>query len=394
MTTITPHRRPTTLDPELLERCRQRAAQCDRTNTFFHDDFDELREAGYLLAAVPAEFGGWDLDLAQVGAIHRDLARHAPATALALSMHLYWTGMAADLWRFGDHSCAWILVDAAEGHVFAAGHAESGNDLPVVLSTSIAEPADGGYRFHGRKHFGSLSPVWTRLGIHATDITDPEAPMIVHGFVERGASGATTVETWDTLGMRATQSHDTVLDGCFVPDDRIGRIVPAGDDSDPFLALMNIWALTLIANVYTGLAERAMELAVDSAQRKTSIAIERGTYAHHPMIQHRVSEMYLQLDATRVLVDRLAADWVAGVDHGTEWGPKVLSAKWHAAEGAKRVVDIALDIVGGAGMFTGNELERLYRDVRCGGFHPGNHAFAHEFIGKTLLGVADAVPRW
>ena len=394
MTTITTTRRPTALDPELLERCRQRAAQCDRDNTFFHDDFDELRDAGYLLAAVPAEFGGWDLDLAQVAAIHRGLARHAPATALALSMHLYWTGMAADLWRLGDSSCAWILADAADGHVFAAGHAESGNDLPVVLSTSVAEPVDGGYRFHGRKQFGSLSPVWTRLGIHAADITDPDAPRIVHAFVERDTPGATTIETWDTLGMRATQSHDTVLDGCFVPDDRIGRIVPAGDDTDPFLAVMNIWALTLIANVYTGIAERAMELAITSAQRKTSIAVERGTYAYHPMIQHRVSEMYLELDAARVLVDRLAADWVTGVDHGIEWGPKVLSAKWRAAESAKRIVDIALDTVGGGGMFKGNELERLYRDVRCGGFHPGNHAFAHEFIGKTLLGVADADPRW
>lgn len=393
-TDTTPDHPTRTLDPALLARCRGRAARYDRDNTFFHEDFDELRTAGYLRAAVPAEFGGWDLNLDEVAHLQRQLAAHAPATALALSMHHYWTGMAAELWRLGDPSCAWILTDVADDHVFAAGHSESGNDLPVVLSTSVAERTDDGYRFHGRKHFSSLSPVWTRLGVHAMDVSDPNVPRVVHGFVDRNSPGVETIEVWDTLGMRATQSHDTVLDGCFVPTDRIARVVPAGDDSDPFIALMNIWALTLISNVYTGIAERAMELAVDSATRKTSIGIERGTYAYHPMIQHRISEMYLELDAVRAVVDRLSADWVAGVDHGDEWGPKVLSAKWRAAEGAKRIVDIALDTVGGGGMFRGNELERLYRDVRCGGFHPGNDAFTHEFVGKALLGVADAAPRW
>jgi alkylation response protein AidB-like acyl-CoA dehydrogenase len=56
--------------------------------------------------------------------------------------------------------------------------------------------------------------------------------------------------------------------------------------------------------------------------------------------------------------------------------------KWRAVEAAKRVVDIALDVVGGAGMFKGSELERLYRDVRCGGFHPGNDALTHEIVGQ------------
>jgi alkylation response protein AidB-like acyl-CoA dehydrogenase len=57
-------------------------------------------------------------------------------------------------------------------------------------------------------------------------------------------------------------------------------------------------------------------------------------------------------------------------------------------------VDIALDVVGGAAMFRGNELERLYRDVRCGGFHPGNDARTHEVVGKAALGILTELPRW
>ena len=64
----------------------------------------------------------------------------------------------------------------------------------------------------------------------------------MHAFVERSSPGVTVVETWDTLGMRPTQSHDTVLDGVFVPDSHVGRVVPAGDDQDLFLAAMNFWA--------------------------------------------------------------------------------------------------------------------------------------------------------
>jgi alkylation response protein AidB-like acyl-CoA dehydrogenase len=382
------------LPDEMLERFRDRAAGYDRTNTFFHDDLDELRAAGYLAVAVPRELGGGGQSLGQVGAQQRRMARYAPATALATSMHLYWSGTAAELHRLGDLRHDWILADTVAGEIFAAGHAESGNDVPVALSTARAERVEGGYRFYGRKHFGSLSPVWTRFGVHALDASDPANPVIVHGFVDRSDTGYEIVELWDTLGMRATQSHDTKLNGVFVPDARISAVAPAGRSDDPWSSMMTLWALTLIANVYLGIAERAFDLAVAAARTKTSIAVERGSLAYHPMIQHRVSEMFLELDAMRAVVDRLADDFAAGVDHGERWPMQVLSAKWRAAEGAKRVVDIAVDVAGGQAMFRASELERLYRDVRAGGFHPGTHAFTHEMVGKIALGVAADRPRW
>jgi alkylation response protein AidB-like acyl-CoA dehydrogenase len=157
---------------------------------------------------------------------------------------------------------------------------------------------------------------------------------------------------------------------------------------------MLMWSLPLIATVYLGIAERALELAADGTHRKKSIAIERGAYAYHPMVQHQVAEMYLELDAAQATFAQLVGDWVDGVDHGEAWVRKIYSAKWRAVEAAKRVVDIALDVSGGGGMFRGNELERLYRDVRCGGFHPGNDALTHELVGKSVLGILGELPRW
>lgn len=382
------------LPTEVLERFRSRAGELDRTNSYFADDLAELRSLGYLAAVVPAHHGGWGLSLAEMARSQRRLARYAPATALAVTMHSYWVGMATELEAAGDTSLRWILDAALAGEVFAAGHAEAGNDIPVLLSTATATRVEGGYRLNGRKQFGSNGPAWSWLGAHAMDPDAPGGPQIVHAFVERTSPGVTVVETWDTLGMRPTQSHDTILDDVFVPDERIGRVVPAGDGSDAFVTAMAMWPLSLIGAVYLGIADRALELAVDSSRRKSSIAIERGAYAYNPMVQHQVAEMYLELDAAGATLERFVDDWTAGVDHGEAWVPMVYSMKWRSVEAAKRVVDIALDVTGGAGMFTGNELERLYRDVRCGGFHPANDALTHEMVGKAALGILADQPRW
>ena len=386
--------RVTGLPTDLLEGFRARAGALDAANAYFHEDLAELQEIGYLAAVVPESLGGWGWDVAQLARSQRRLAQYAPATALATTMHFYWTGIAAEFERAGDTSLRWILERTVAGDVFAAGHAEVGNDVPVLLSTCVAERVEGGYRLTGRKQFGSNGPAWTWLGAHAIDVDAPEGPQIVHAFVERGSAGVTVVETWDTLGMRPTQSHDTVLDGVFVPDARIGRVVPAGDGNDPFVVFMGIWPLSLMAAVYLGIADRALELAVAGAKRKTSVAIERGAYAYNPFVQHQIAEMYLAREAAAATVEKYVSDWSNGVDHGAEWAPKTYATKWIAVEAAKHVVDKALDVVGGAGMFAGNELERLYRDVRCGGFHPGNDANTHEFVGKTVLGVLHDQPRW
>ena len=383
------------LTDDLLDRCAARTADYDRDNRFFFEDFEELKEAGYLLATVPVEYGGLGLDLAQYCAELRRLAYRSPATALALNMHIYWTGLAADLRRNGDDSLNWLLEEAAAGQVFAAGHGERGNDFPLMMSTTEARPAKGGYTFHGHKIFGSLSPVWTRLGIHGIDMSDPANPKIVHGFLPREAKGYTIVDTWDTLGMRATRSDDTILEGALVPDRYIARVVPAGlAGADLFVLGVFAWAEPTFASVYVGIAKRALDLAVDGVSRKTSAAMGGRAMAYNPMIQHEIAEMALALDAAVAHVDRVAADWSNGVDHGGLWPSKLVSAKHHAVEAAKRVVDLAMDVSGGAGMFKTNELERIYRDVRCGGFHPANDALVHEIVGKTALGILGEDPRW
>lgn len=383
------------LTEEMLARCASRAAAYDRENRFFEEDFEELRAAKYLLLPLPREFGGAGMTLAEVCREQRRLAYHAPATALAVNMHLYWLGVAADLWRRGDASLEWILREAAAGEIFAAGHAESGNDVPVLLSTTKAEPVAGGYRFTGRKHFGSLTPVWTRFGLHGIDTSNPSQPQIVHAFMSRDTAGYNIKQTWDVLGMRATCSDDTVLESVFVPDRYVARVVPAGAAGiDPFVLSVFAWALMGFGNVYYGLAKRALELSISSVKSKGSMALSR-SMAYHPEIQHAIADMVIEVESIGPHLETIAEDWSNSVDHGTHWPSKIFAAKYRAVEGSWRVVDLGLEVTGGNGIFRSAGYERLVRDARLGRLHPANSFLTHEVVAKTVLGISlDEQPRW
>jgi alkylation response protein AidB-like acyl-CoA dehydrogenase len=383
------------LTDDLLARFDERAPVYDREHRFFQEDFDELKERGYLLAAVPTAFGGAGLSFSEVQALQRRLAYVAPATALAVNMHFYWTGVAAQLSQAGDASCEWMLRAAADGAVFAAGHGEAGNDIPLLLSSSAAERVDGGWEITAHKIFGSLSPVWDYLGLHALDASDPENLRIVHAFLPRDAERYRIEQTWDVLGMRATESNDTILDHTFVPDEYVALVCPAGfAGAGLFQLSIFAWGLLGFGTVYSALAQRAYDETVRRMHRRTSIALTR-SLAYHPGVQHEIAEMRISLEAIDKYLGGIIDDWSNGVDHGHEWPLKILAAKYFVVNEAWSVVDKALDLSGGSGIFTRDRMEQMFRDARLGRIHPGNSLLTHEVVGKMSLGInPDETPRW
>jgi alkylation response protein AidB-like acyl-CoA dehydrogenase len=383
------------LSDEMLARFDERAPAYDRDNEFFTDDFEELRDSGYLRASIPTDLGGGGLSLVEINQLQRRIAYAAPATAIAINMHHYFVGLCADLHRAGDPSGDWVLQRTAEGHVFAAGHGEAGNDIPILLSSAKAERVRGGWAFTGHKIFGSLSPVWTYLGVHAMDTSDPSAPKVVHGFVHRDTPGYRIEQTWDTLGMRATMSNDTILDRTFVPDEAVIRVSPAGfAGADMFTVALFAWALLGFGGVYSSIARRAFDDTVTRMHERRSVALTR-SMAYHPEVQHHIAEMRIHLEAMTAHLDRVCADWSNGVDHGMDWPVKILACKHDVVSRAWAVVDTALDLTGGAGIFKRSRFEQLFRDARLGRIHPGNSLLTHEVVGKLSLGInPDEQPRW
>jgi alkylation response protein AidB-like acyl-CoA dehydrogenase len=237
--------------------------------------------------------------------------------------------------------------------------------------------------------------VWDWLGIHGLDASDPDAPKIVHGFMRRDAGGFSIKQTWDVMGMRATQSEDTILEDVFVPDEYVTRVVPAGAAGvDNFVLGIFAWALLNFGNIYFGLAQRVHELTVESLKSKSALGLTR-SMAYHPTAQYGVAENYMALEAIGAQLDSVTRDWSATDEHGPEFMPRIVAAKCNAVEGAWKITDRAMELSGGFGMFKKNELERLFRDCRAGRFHPANSTLTHELLGKLMLGIdPDEQPRW
>lgn len=372
---------------DTLERFRERAVTHDRENTFFADDLADLIELGYLRAVLPREYGGLGLTLAQLNAEQRRLATFAPATALGINMHLYWTGPLADELRSGNTENAWLAAEIAAGKVIAAGHGEPGNDLVIDDSTTIATPVDGGYRLTGHKIFTSLSPAWDWLGVHARDNSDPDHPKIVHTFIRRGDAGVRTVETWDTIGVRATASHDTLLDDVFVPADRTVGVFDLGTPPTGYVAGIFPWVLPLLGNIYLGIGRRALDLAIASATSRSALSLGGESVAHKPFAQYHVAEAELALEAVTGQLDSLTDGLSSGADLGDRTALRLFAAKENGTRVARTVTDLALEIAGAGALHRRNELERLYRDVRAGSFHPPNSDAVRAFIGSYALGL-------
>lgn len=375
------------LSDDLLETIHSRAERHDRENTFPHDDIADLKAAGYFTALVPEEFGGGGLTLPEMTRVQRELAAASPGTALGVNMHQVWVGVARVMHVAGLSEADFLFEAAMQGEIFGFGISERGNDLVLFGSTSEARPdGDGGYSFHGTKIFTSLSPVWTMLGTFGMDTTG-ESPKSVYGFITRDGGGVEVKDDWDAVGMRASQSCTTVLDGAPCPPERVLRRLDPGPTMDPLIFGIFSNFEILLASVYTGIAERALELAATGVAKRHSVKND-APYAHDPDIRWRLASAAIQLDGIPPQIETLSRD----VEefrlerHGALWMPRLSALKVRATETARYVVDEAIRSMGGSAYFNRNELSRLYRDVLAGIFHPSDDESTHAAWANALLG--------
>lgn len=380
------------LPEELLERLRSRAAGYDQENRFFHEDLQDLADAGYLKVFVPEADGGRGLGLEAVAELQRRLATAAPATALAVNMHLVWTGVAHAMSARGDDSLDFVLKNAGQGEIFAFGISEAGNDSMLFDSGTVARPLpDGSYSFTGRKIFTSLSRGWTRLGTFGKDADARNGEgELVFGFLRRDEPGHETLDDWNTLGMRASASNTTLLTDAVIPAERIFRKLPVGPNKDLLIFAIFACFETLLAAVYTGLAERAFALAVDNVKRRVSAKYGGRSFAQDPDIRWKIADAAMAMDGMLPQLSAITRDVDRMVDHGPQWFPKLVGLKSRATENARYVVDLAIRVSGGSSYFRGSELERLYRDVLAGIFHPSNDESAHNTVASAWLGPLEA----
>lgn len=374
------------LGDELLSQIHSRADQVDRDNVFPHDDLADLRGAGYLAAMVPTEFGGAGLTLPQIAAEQTRLAEAAPATALGINMHQIIVGLGRHLLRAGNDRGEQILREAGAGELFGFGISEPRNDMVLFGSTIEARPdGEGGYSFHGPKVFTSLAPVWTRLLTFGQDSTDADHPMSVFAIIERDKGGFSVKDDWDTLGMRATQSNSTLLDGAHAPADRILQRVAPGPSMEPVVFGIFAYFEVLLGATYLGIGNRAIEVAAEYVQQRQSVA-QQTTYAHDPAIRWRLADAAIRMDGATAIVRDMARAIEDDEDRGAKWLPQLSAAKNAAAEASLFAVTESIRCCGGSSYSNSHELTRLYRDVLAGLFQPSDQESLHNAWASTVLG--------
>lgn len=374
------------LSEELLSTIHSRAPQHDADNTFPFDDLSDLREAGYLGAFVPKEFGGGGLSLEQIAAEQTRLAKAAPGTALGVNMHQIIVGLGKYMVANGNPRGELILRDAVAGELFGFGISEPGNDLVLFGSTSSAEPdGKGGYSFTGVKIFNSLAPAWSKLLTFGRDESEPDHVQSVFAILNREDGGFEFKDDWDTMGMRATQSQTLLLKGAHAPEAQILTRTDPGPSSDPVVFGIFTHFEILLAATYAGIGERAVEVAAEHVKTRKSVK-NKTVYANDPDIRWRIASAALTMNAVGPQIRELARDVDNGVDRGGMWMPQLSAVKNAAAEASLRTVEECLRACGGSSYFTRHELSRLYRDVVAGLFQPSDQESLHGAWASALLG--------
>lgn len=372
------------LTDEVLDGIRSRAAGFDERNEFPYEDLDVLQQAGYLAALTPVEDGGLGWNFAAVVDAQKKLAGYAPATALAVNMHLIWSGVATIFRARGNHDLDFILKEAAAGQVYAFGISEAGNDAVLFDSSTVAEDQpDGSVKFTGTKIFTTLSPAWNQLGIFGKT---PDGSELVYAVLDRNEGNThSDGSRWDMLGMRATHSFVTTLDGAVVPADRIIRRIPTGPNQD--LLTFGIFAafLTFTSSVYAGIGDRAVEIAAEKLHKRKS-KVHGTALSQDPILRYKHGEAILRQMTQDQQITGVAEAVTNLTEYGDEWFTRLVANKISAIRVAKAQVDYAFEASGGAGYHRSEEIARLYRDVMAGFYHPSDDESAHTTFATFGLG--------
>ncbi len=361
----------------------ERAERIDLENRFPTENFRELHETGYLGLTIPERFGGLGANPLEFALAQERIAYACGSTGLASSMHLILLGRLGDGDLWPDDIFGRVCRDAIErGALINAVNSEPdlGSPSQGALPSTTATRVPGGWKIEGRKRWASLAPELSWLFSLVAVVDGDAPPRRGNVLIPADARGVRVEETWNNLGMRGTASHDVVFDGVIVPND---ALLPA---EGPVAAASAPWFIFPGAAVYLGIAQAARDAAVEFARNRRPNGMS-GSIAELPTVQHKVAEMDLALLPARTLLYATAERWVHHPEERDALAWQLPAAKYTVTAAALKVTDLALRVVGSAGLALHSPLQRFFRDARTALGHPPMEDAVLTLVGKTALGL-------
>ena len=364
---------------------RQHAETTERERRLAPPVLQAMREAGLFRLFTPRALGGLEADPVTVARVAEEIASFDSAAAWAL--------------QAGNTGSWWA------GHFPENGIAElyaGGPDF--IMSASFAPPhraesVPGGYRFTGRGSLASTirdSP-WVFMTGIVFDGEQPRTtsfgPMVV-GLALR-TSEVQIIDTWQSLGMRGTDSNDVAADGVFVPEARSFVVAPVYEPAPQFAGpLYRLPALAstdvIIAPVALAIARGSITAVREIADRKTPLGSTK-TMRHRPAVQFALADAEAQLRAARLLFyEMLNATWqraLANESPTLEQRADLMLACAHAVRTSAHVADLMHRMGGTNGIYERSRLERHFRDAQTVRHHGFLSEARLETVGQVYLGV-------
>ncbi|MDH6234794.1 alkylation response protein AidB-like acyl-CoA dehydrogenase [Mesorhizobium soli] len=385
---------------ELIEQARHlgetvfaaRAAKYDSEATFPFENYDDLRQHGFLGLCIPREHGGLGADFRAYCLVSSELGKYCGATALTFNMHActtLWTGILADDLdmtpeqreeherRRVGHFRRVIEEGAIFAQPFSEGTAAAAGKAPFGTT---ATKVDGGWIINGKKIFASLSGAANYYGILCTE--DKEVRSMrdtIYIAVPADAEGVSVVGEWNPLGMRGTVSRTLLLKDVFVSED--AQLMPRGIYHQAASRWPHMF-MTLVPT-YMGLAEAAYDFTVRYLRGDIpNTGPEKRR--KFPTKQITTAEMFIKLQQTRALFERTIAQ--ARVDPSKRERLSAYATQYTIMENAQDICRLAIRTCGGQSMLKSLPLERMYRDSRCGSLMlPWTAELCLDRIGREAL---------
>jgi alkylation response protein AidB-like acyl-CoA dehydrogenase len=250
--------------------------------------------------------------------------------------------------------------------------------------TTRYEAVDGGFHIKGAKSFCSGAGHADAYLVAARSAVDDD---VVSQFLVPAGEGVTVEPTWDSLGMRATSSHDLHLDVTVPPSALLGG---AEGLALVVAQLMPHWMVASYAAVYVGVAQSCVDAAVEHLSGGRGLG-------KLPSVRARVGRADAAVAAARLVVDEAARRVTAAPGH-TDTNRWVWRAKYLAGTTAMDVAASMLEAAGTSASRRGHPLERLFRDARCGSLQPATSDVCADWLGVAALGgdpdSDGSAPRW